>query len=292
MAISTVDCPVDFISINENKARITAGIVVLLTGLYMLTSTWIIPAFLVIDFFARGFNFPGYSMLNIISNKLVAAFGVNNKPTDRAPKRFAAKIDFLFSLAILTFFVLDLKNTALILSIVLITFAVLESVFGFCAGCHVYSFYTKFLKKRRSVTTVLFFVVFNASLATAQAQPAKAETSFSIENYYKVKWGFADEFIHLWKTNHYPLLKKAIEKGDIISVTAEQPKLHSGEDTRWDFKVTIVFKNSDKAFDAALTEPYKKILYPDAEKLKKDEQLRFELLIAHWDVMIDKVALY
>ena len=34
-----------------------------------------------------------------------------------------------------------------------------------------------------------------------------------------------------------------MEKGDIITVEAEKPKLHSGEDTRWDFKVTIVFKN-------------------------------------------------
>ena len=114
---------------------------------------------------------------------------------------------------------------------------------------------------------------------------------FTIENYYKVKWGYADEFINLWKVNHYPLLKKAIDKGDIISVVAEKPKLHSGEDTRFDFKVTLVFKNEKLAFDANLTEPYKKQLYPDLEKLKKDEQHRFELLIAHWDVMIEKIEL-
>jgi hypothetical protein len=84
---------------------------------------------------------------------------------------------------------------------------------------------------------------------------ASANTSFIVENYYKVKWGFADEFISLWKKNHYPLLKKAIEKGDIIKVTAEKPKLHSGEDTRWDFKVTIIFKNAALAFDADLTTP-------------------------------------
>ena len=65
---------------------------------------------------------------------------------------------------------------------------------------------------------------------------------FTIENYYKVKWGYADEFINLWKVNHYPLLKKAIDKGDIISVEAEKPKLHSGEDTRFDFKVTHCFQ--------------------------------------------------
>ena len=125
---------------------------------------------------------------------------------------------------------------------------------------------------------------------TVRAQN-KNDGPFTIENYYKVKWGFADEFIDLWKTNHYPLLKKAQEKGDIISVTAEKPKLHSGEDTRWDFKVSIVFRNAALAFDPDLTTPYKAQLYPDAEKLKKDEQHRFELLIAHWDVMVDTVDL-
>jgi hypothetical protein len=115
---------------------------------------------------------------------------------------------------------------------------------------------------------------------------------FTIENYYKVKWGFADEFIHLWKVNHYPLLKKAMDKGDIISVTAEKPKLHSGEDTRWDFKVTLVFKNIQAAFDPDLTTPYKKQLYPDPDKLAKDEQHRFELLLSHWDVMTEKIKLH
>jgi hypothetical protein len=126
-------------------------------------------------------------------------------------------------------------------------------------------------------------------IVNAQAQDKSSY--FTIENYYKVKWGFADEFINLWKVNHYPLLKKAIDKGDIISVEAEKPKLHSGEDTRFDFKVTIVFKNEKLAFDPNLTKQYEKQLYPDLEKLKKDEQHRFELLIAHWDVMIEKIEL-
>ena len=129
-------------------------------------------------------------------------------------------------------------------------------------------------------------ILFNCSL---KAQVNKEY--FTVENYYKVKWGYAEEFINLWKMNHYPLLKKAIEKGDIISVDAEKPKLHSGEDTRWDFKVTLVFKNEKTAFDPDLTTPYKKQLYPDQDKLAKDEQHRFELLIAHWDVMVEKLDL-
>lgn len=117
----------------------------------------------------------------------------------------------------------------------------------------------------------------------AQKQP---DQTFTIENYYKVKWGFADEFLELYKKNHYPLLKKAIEKGDIVSIKLEKPRYHSSEESRWDYRITLVFKNKDSAFDPNLTEPYKKALYPDLEKLKKEEQRRFEILIAHWDVEV------
>lgn len=133
---------------------------------------------------------------------------------------------------------------------------------------------------------ILFFLL---SFIDVSAQDKSSY--FTIENYYKVKWGYAEEFINLWKVNHYPLLKKAIDKGDIISVVAEKPKLHSGEDTRFDFKVTIVFKNEKLAFDPNLTKQYEKQVYPDTEKLKKDEQHRFELLVAHWDVMTERVEL-
>jgi hypothetical protein len=64
-------------------------------------------------------------------------------------------------------------------------------------------------------------------------------------------------------------LKKAIEKVDISSVAAEHPELHSGEDIHLDFKVIIVYKKSDMASDAALTRPYKKMLYLSAGKLKR-----------------------
>jgi len=143
--------------------------------------------------------------------------------------------------------------------------------------------------KKINLSKFFFLVLFVLAASFVHAQDKK--DYFIIENYYKVKWGYADEFINLWKVNHYPLLKKAIDKGDIISVEAEKPKLHSGEDTRFDFKVTIVFKNEKLAFDPNLTKQYEKQLYPDLEKLKKDEQHRFELLIAHWDVMIEKIEL-
>lgn len=134
-------------------------------------------------------------------------------------------------------------------------------------------------------------ILLTSSTGFSQQNATPPDEYFIVENYYRVKWGYADEFISLWKANHYPLLKKAIEKGDIISVTASKPRYHSGEDTRWDFRVRLVFKNAALAFDENLTEPYKKQLYPDQENYKKAEQHRFELLLSHWDVETTNINL-
>ena len=129
-------------------------------------------------------------------------------------------------------------------------------------------------------------IIFLSAVFSLQAQPNApgSKDYFTIESYYKVKWGYGAEFINLWKLNHYPLLKKASENGDIISITASEPKFHSGEETRWDFRVTVVFKNVNLAFQEDLLDGYKKQLFPDADALKKSEQHRFELLLAHWDI--------
>ena len=149
-----VECPVDFILINERKARLTAGAIFVLTIIYLFTGLLAIPVFLIVDFFVRGFNLGRYSPLNLLSDNLVRVLAIKPKPIDQAPKRFAAKIGFVFSLAITICHVLDYKTAALIIAIVLATFAFLESIFGFCAGCHVYSFGLRILKKK----TALYFL--------------------------------------------------------------------------------------------------------------------------------------
>ncbi len=137
------------------------------------------------------------------------------------------------------------------------------------------------------IAIIIFSFLLKATPIIAQLQ----EENFTIESYYKVKWGYANEFIDLWKKNHLPLLKKAREKGDIVTIIAEKPMMHSSEDSRWDFKVAVTYKNSSLGLSHGLTDAYKKQLYPDLDRLAKDEQHRFELLLAHWDVMTEKVDL-
>lgn len=140
------------------------------------------------------------------------------------------------------------------------------------------------LKKSKIFLSISIVFFCSGYLVNAQQTALKSKDYFTIESYYKVKWGHASEFIDLWKHNHYPLLKKALENGDIISITASEPKFHSGEETRWDFRVTVVFKTVNLAFQEDLLDVYEKQLFPDSVALRKSEQYRFELLLAHWDI--------
>jgi hypothetical protein len=126
------------------------------------------------------------------------------------------------------------------------------------------------------------------TLASAQTPSDKP---FVVEYYYKAKWGSADEFLRLFKKNHYPLLKKQVEMGRMLKVSMDMPRYHATEDGRWDYRVTIVFKNSAAANDPFDEEAMKKQLWPDQETYAREEQRRFEILLSHWDVPIKSVDL-
>ncbi|MEJ7586312.1 MAG: DUF4395 domain-containing protein [Ferruginibacter sp.] len=154
MANTNLECPVDLVLINGQKARFTAGGIFILALIYLFSYYWPIPAFLIIDFLVRGFNLGRYSLLNFISVKLIQVFEIKSNPTDQAPKRFAAKIGFIFSIAILITLALQLKTWTLILALILATFALLESFFGYCAGCYMYNLYSKTIKKKNTLYSI------------------------------------------------------------------------------------------------------------------------------------------
>jgi len=109
---------------------------------------------------------------------------------------------------------------------------------------------------------------------------------FAVEYYYKIKWGHFDEFMELYKRNHYPILQKIQEQGEIVEMRAAYPRNHAGEESRWDFRYTIVWKDAETAHADADRTAILEQLYPDKEKFLKEEQRRFNLLIEHMDVPI------
>jgi hypothetical protein len=144
----------------------------------------------------------------------------------------------------------------------------------------------------------IFFVLITILLATApvalaQGAPPQgaADKPYIMEYYYKVSWGHQKEFLDLFLKNHFPLLQEIQKSGRILALKIETPANHMTEDSRWDYRVTITYKNSTLATTANPDEEALiKKLYPDQSVYQKEEQRRFELLVAHWDLPVSDVT--
>jgi hypothetical protein len=136
-----------------------------------------------------------------------------------------------------------------------------------------------------TVALVLLF----ATSVFPQTNPSSKP--FVVEYYYKVRWGHQQEFLELFKKNHYPLLKRQVDMGRMTSVKMDAPRYHNTEDGRWDYRVTIIFKDAAAAFGDFDEKALIKQAYPDQDTYKREEQRRFEILDAHWDLPLVPVDL-
>ena len=139
--------------------------------------------------------------------------------------------------------------------------------------------------------TLLLSVVARPLLAQGAPPQGAPDQPYVMEYYYKVQWGHQQEFLQLFLKNHYPLLLKEAESGRILSVKIEQPANHMTEDGRWDYRVTIRFKNSTVATTANPDEErFIKQLWPDQKTYEREEQRRFEILLGHWDLPVTDIT--
>jgi len=148
------------------------------------------------------------------------------------------------------------------------------------------------MKTTLNILAVLSLSAFMHPLHAQGAPPqGTAAGPYTMEYYYKVQWGHQQEFLQLFLKNHYPLLQKNIESGRIVTVRIETPANHMTEEARWDYRVTIKFKNSTVA---TTTNPQEESwisqLWPDQETYKREERRRFEILLAHWDLPVTDVT--
>jgi hypothetical protein len=148
---------------------------------------------------------------------------------------------------------------------------------------------------RRVVPILLFFAFAftSSSHLIAQGAPPQgsADQPYTIEYYYKVQWGHQQEFLDLFLKNHYPLLRKIQSTGRMLAIKVESPAYHTTEDGRWDYRVTITFKNSTVATTAnSEEEALIKQLWPDQDMYKREEQRRFEILSSHWDLPVTNIT--
>ncbi len=137
---------------------------------------------------------------------------------------------------------------------------------------------------RKRLLAALFVIL--VTVEGFASEPGLSEP-FTVEYYYKIKWGYQDEWLKLYKKNHWPILLAEMKNGYILNLQVHEPQNSSRESDRWDLRVTITFKNvlvphglTDRAIKRkALIKEF----FPDGEAYDREEQRRFQLLDALWD---------
>ncbi|GAB3747604.1 DUF4395 domain-containing protein [Microlunatus parietis] len=126
--------------VNEKAARVVAGGVVVLAALTLITGWHWLIVLLAIGFAARVAAGPRFSLLGRLATQVIAPRLGLPKFVPGPPKRFAQAIGLVLTTAAAVLslgFGLTLAGTVLIA--ILLIFAALESVVGFCAGCWLFA---------------------------------------------------------------------------------------------------------------------------------------------------------
>ena len=133
-------CPISDERINEQVTRLNALLAIVTVVLAFVSKSPLFLIFLMADFYMRGFTMLKYSPISYASSRLSNALQLTNKPIDKAPKIFAARLGFVMSSVISLLFIFNFQLSAGIIAGVLIFFASLEFAFAICIGCTIYSY--------------------------------------------------------------------------------------------------------------------------------------------------------
>ena len=115
--------------------------------------------------------------------------------------------------------------------------------------------------------------------------------SVEVLYFYRTKWGAHDEFVGLFRKNHYPVLQAQVKSGRMTSVRTFVPTYHGDGRADWTFAVAITFKDSAAMNAPSGEDEIVRKLFPDQNTFRKEEQRRFEILDAHWDVPLNELDL-
>jgi hypothetical protein len=130
--------------VNELAARTVAGGVLLLSAVTLVLSLavgdqWLwLSVLLAYGFFARVLTGPTLSPLGQLATRVIAPRLGPAKPVAGPPKRFAQSIGAFVTATTVVFVAVGFAGAAELLLGVMVVFATLESVFGYCVGCKIF----------------------------------------------------------------------------------------------------------------------------------------------------------
>jgi len=126
--------------VNEKAARTVAAGVALMAILTLITGWHGLIAVLALGFLARVLTGPKLSVLGQLATRVIAPRLGPPRLVPGPPKRFAQAIGLtLTTVAAVGSLVFGAHLLATVLTAVLLVFALLESVVGFCAGCWLFA---------------------------------------------------------------------------------------------------------------------------------------------------------
>lgn len=139
------------------------------------------------------------------------------------------------------------------------------------------------MRLRAAVLALVLAAPLAPSVAAGPA-PAQAGEPFVVEFYYRVKWGHASEWLGLVRKNYMPILEADKKTGRVIDFSLQEPRYHATEESRWDYRITVAYKDAAAAYAPGLDAAARQALFPDQETYRREEKRRFEIVLAHWDV--------
>lgn len=136
-------CPITFKSVDNHVARLNSALIILLFGLFFLTGSTVIIAFIFADFLMRGFIDGTYSPVALFSKYVLKATGMKPKRINAGPKIFAAQVGTFISGAVLFCAITGYSTTGCYFAGILVFFALLESAFSYCVACKLYPYFRR-----------------------------------------------------------------------------------------------------------------------------------------------------
>ena len=133
-------CPISKDKINEQVVRLNAitGVLLIMAGFAFDSALFML--FLTADFFIRAFTSVRFSPISFVSYWLTNTLKLGQKPIDKAPKIFAARLGFLMLLTISVLFLTGALTAALVVGGIFVLFALLEFALALCVGCIIYTY--------------------------------------------------------------------------------------------------------------------------------------------------------
>jgi hypothetical protein len=130
-------CPVSFEYVDHNSVRVTGLLTIAMIAAFAATGFSLLAVALCADYAVRAWT-SKTSPMQQLGGRIARALNIPELMKDKAPKRFAAQIGFLFAAtaAALAFFS---PSVAVGVALSLLFFNVLDSVFDFCVGCFCYT---------------------------------------------------------------------------------------------------------------------------------------------------------